>query len=39
VTVLSQGRLRLLFNALLVSATLYMGSAGLGFITAVSSRG
>jgi uncharacterized protein len=39
VTVLSQGRLRLLFNALLVSATLYMGGAGLGFITAVSSKG
>jgi uncharacterized membrane protein YfcA len=39
VTVLSQGRLRLLFNALLVSATVYMGGAGLGFITAVSSKG
>ncbi len=39
VTVLSQGRLRLIFNALLVSATLYMGGAGLGFITAVSSKG
>jgi uncharacterized membrane protein YfcA len=39
VTVLSQGRLRLIFNALLVSATLYMGGAGLGLITAVSSKG
>jgi uncharacterized membrane protein YfcA len=39
VTVFSQGRLRLLFNALLVSATLYMGGAGLGLITAVSSKG
>ena len=37
--IFSQARLRLIFNALLVSATLYMGGAGLGLITAVSSKG
>ena len=34
--IFSQARLRLLFNGLLVSATLYMGGAGLGLISAVS---
>jgi uncharacterized membrane protein YfcA len=37
--VFSQARLRLIFNTLLVSCTLYMGGAGLGLISAVSSRG
>jgi len=37
--IFSQARLRLIFNALLVSATLYMGGAGLGLISAVSSKG
>ena len=37
--IFSQARLRLIFNTLLVSATLYMGGAGLGLITAVSSKG
>lgn len=36
--VVSQGRLRLIFNTLLVSATLYMGGAGLGLISAVTRR-
>ena len=34
--IFSQARLRLIFNGLLVSATLYMGGAGLGLISAVS---
>jgi uncharacterized membrane protein YfcA len=38
-TIFSQARLRLIFNVLLVSATLYMGGAGLGLINAVSSKG
>ncbi len=37
--VVSQGRLRLIFNTLLVTATLYMGGAGLGLISAISSKG
>ncbi len=37
--IFSQARLRLIFNALLVGATLYMGGAGLGLISAISSKG